>query len=184
MPKRAEDDARQERISQTRVVNTETRRNANNKRASRSKPLLLKFLLLPAKTKLGWIVLALGVVECVIICHSVAQGDWSLLDAEKGRVFGGTLRIFIAMFCLWLAWPQLEVIPKRWLILPPILTIICALRPRLIPIVAGPIFLILLLRPTTRKTNADAQKSKTIKKKNAVVSSKTTATAKTQKKNQ
>ncbi len=62
-------------------------------------------------------------------------------------------RMCVVMFLLWLAWPELEALPRWTLYVVPISAVVCAWRPQLLIVVLPLSFVYLLLRPSTRAKN-------------------------------
>lgn len=97
---------------------------------------------LPLRTKLGWIVVGLTglVIWGGIQFHRT--GESGLLES---------VRVWLITIFLWLAWPELERLP-RWLYLTiPIVAIACAWRPQLLFVVLPATVLILWLTPRSKK---------------------------------
>lgn len=94
------------------------------------------------RSKVGWIALAL----CALIVYGV------LRYKSTGEVgFFELNRTCIIMILLWLAWPELEALPRWLLYAVPICVGVCAWRPQYIVVVLPLTFLYLLLRPPARK---------------------------------
>ncbi len=94
------------------------------------------------RSKLGWIVLCLGGLVAFGIYRRYAANDDSLLDMN---------RTFVIMFLLWLAWPELERLPRWTLVAAPICAIICAWRPQYIVVVVPLILLFFMFRPSAKR---------------------------------
>lgn len=92
----------------------------------------------PLRKKVGWIVVAMTVLVVYGLVQYRRTGDASLLELN---------RMCVMMFLLWLAWPELERLP-RWIFFAiPILVVLCAWRPQLILFVGPALFFFWLLQP-------------------------------------
>lgn len=71
-----------------------------------------------------------------------AAGDVSLFELN---------RTFVIMALLWLAWPELEALPRWMLYVVPICAIVCAWRPQYLLVVLPLTLFYLWLRPPARR---------------------------------
>ena len=92
---------------------------------------------MPLRTKLGWILIGLGALVAYGYVQHFVKHDDSLLELN---------RTFVILFLLWLAWPELEALPRWILILVPICAIVCAWRPYYLVVVIPLTLLYLFLR--------------------------------------
>lgn len=97
---------------------------------------------MPLRAKLGWILLGMGVLVAYgIFRHFYAQDD-TLFELNRS---------FLVLFFLWLAWPELESLPRWMLTLVPICLIACAWRPQYLVVVIPVALLYLMLRPPAKR---------------------------------
>lgn len=88
----------------------------------------------PTRKKVGWIALGMA----VLVAYGFWSGEAGLLELN---------RMCVMMFLLWLAWPELERLP-RWIFFAiPILVVLCAWRPQLLLFVGPALFFLWLLQP-------------------------------------
>ncbi len=74
---------------------------------------------------------------------------WAGIGSDLPR--GGSLRIALALFFLWLAWPDLEQFP-RWIFTTiPLVLILVAFWPKLLFVIVPLVFLLLFLQPKKAK---------------------------------
>jgi len=125
-----------ERSSKTNV-GASTKRAAISDSSSATKRRRKKWADIPTRTKVGWIAIGMG----VLILIGVITGEASLFEFN---------RMGIVMFLLWLAWPELEALPRWALFVVPISVVACAWRPQFLVVVLPLSFIYLLLRPSTR----------------------------------
>ena len=113
------------------------------------------------RAKLGWILVGMAVlVGYGIFRHFYAQDD-TLFELN---------RTFVILFLLWLAWPELESLPRWLLILVPICAIVCAWRPQYLVVVVPLTLVYLFVRPPAgrrkKKSRATTLSSTSLTKKN------------------
>ena len=113
------------------------------------------------RAKLGWILVGMAVlVGYGIFRHFYAQDD-TLFELN---------RTFVILFLLWLAWPELESLPRWLLILVPICAIVCAWRPQYLVVVVPLTLVYLFVRPPAgrrkKKSSATTSSSTSMTKKN------------------
>lgn len=113
----------------------------NNKRvkanSSEGEPMSMR-------SKLGWMTLVMIALLVYGILRYKTIGDASFFELNRTAVI---------MVLLWLAWSDLEALPRWLLYLVPICVGVCAWRPQYILVVAPLAFLFLMLRPPARKRN-------------------------------
>lgn len=114
------------------------------------------------RAKLGWILVGLAaLVAYGVFRHFYAQDD-ALFELN---------RTLVILFLLWLAWPELESLPRWLLILVPICAIVCAWRPQYLVVVIPITLLYLFIRPPAgrrkKKTRAPSATSNALTKKNS-----------------
>lgn len=80
----------------------------------------------------------------------VAYGVFRHFYAQDDTLFELN-RTFVILFLLWLAWPELEGLPRWFLILVPVCAIACALRPQYLLFVIPATILYLFIRPPKRR---------------------------------
>ena len=115
------------------------------------------------RAKLGWILVGLAaLVAYGVFRHFYAQDD-TLFELN---------RTLVILFLLWLAWPELESLPRWLLILVPICAIVCAWRPQYLVVVIPIALLYLFIRPPAgrrkKKPRAPAATSGALTKKNSI----------------
>ena len=79
----------------------------------------------------------------IVMIYGLFTHDSALLELN---------RIFIILLLLWMAWPELEKLPRWLLILIPICAIACAWRPQYLLIVIPLTILYLFLRKPSSST--------------------------------
>ena len=94
------------------------------------------------RSKLGWIVLCMGGLVAFGLFRHYTANDDSLFEMN---------RTFVIMFLLWLAWPELERLPRWALVAAPICAIICAWRPQYLVVAVPVILLFFMLRPSAKR---------------------------------
>jgi hypothetical protein len=104
----------------------------------------------PLRTKLGWILVGMGALVAYGFFRYYHAQDATLLELN---------RTFVILFLLWLAWPELEGLPRWILILVPICAIVCAWRPQYLVIVLPAAILYLVLRPPAKRAQKKSKKS-------------------------
>ena len=115
------------------------------------------------RAKLGWILVGLAaLVAYGVFRHFYAQDD-TLFELN---------RTLVILFLLWLAWPELESLPRWLLILVPICAIVCAWRPQYLVVVIPLTLLYLFIRPPAgrrkKKKRGPTVASKALTKKDSV----------------
>ncbi|MDO5309098.1 MAG: hypothetical protein Q4G03_06345 [Planctomycetia bacterium] len=94
------------------------------------------------RTKLGWIIFVMACLIVYGIVRYYTLGDVSFFELN---------RLFIILFLLWLAWPELAELPKWILTIVPICAIACSWRPQLLVVVLPVTILYLFLRPPAKR---------------------------------
>lgn len=89
------------------------------------------------RSKIGWIAFSLIALLIYGILRYRTTGDVGFFELN---------RTCIIMLLLWLAWPELEALPRWLLFLVPICVGVCAWRPQYIVVILPIAFLYLLLR--------------------------------------
>ena len=76
-------------------------------------------------------------------------------------------RTYVVVLLLWLAWPELEALPRWFLTFVIIVGLVCAWRPQYLVFTIPAVFLYVLFRPSAKhkKKSADVNSSTLIKKK-------------------
>ncbi|MBQ9873912.1 MAG: hypothetical protein IJM30_05575 [Thermoguttaceae bacterium] len=94
------------------------------------------------RSKIGWI--AVGMVALLVYgtLRYKTSGDAGFFELN---------RTCVIMILLWLAWPELEALPRWLLFVVPICACACAWRPQYLLVVLPLAFVYLLLRPPARK---------------------------------
>lgn len=115
------------------------------------------------RSKLGWILVGMAaLVAYGVFRHFYAQDD-TLFELN---------RTFVILFLLWLAWPELETLPRWLLILVPICAIVCAWRPQYLVVVLPLTLVYLFVRPPAgrrkKKASVKTSNSTTLTKKGSV----------------
>mgnify|MGYP004446627345 CR=1 FL=1 len=111
--------------------------------------LIQKFESMPTRKKLGWILIPLG----ALLAYGVCTHNSTFFELNRG---------FIILFLLWLAWPELEALPRFIVTLTPICAIVCAWRPQYLIVVVPLFILYLVLRPPAKRKNKNNNKDKRI----------------------
>ena len=115
------------------------------------------------RSKLGWILVGMAAL--------VAYGVYRHFYAQDDTLFELN-RTFVILFLLWLAWPELETLPRWLLILVPICAIVCAWRPQYLVVVVPLTLVYLFVRPPAgrrkKKTTAKTTNSTALVKNNSV----------------
>lgn len=108
----------------------------------------------PTRKKVGWIALGMA----VLVAYGFWSGEAGLLELN---------RMCVMMFLLWLAWPELERLP-RWIFFAiPILVVLCAWRPQLLLFVGPALFFLWLLQPPKSRRSKKTTAAKTPKSSNS-----------------
>ncbi|MBP5621709.1 MAG: hypothetical protein J6X44_06820 [Thermoguttaceae bacterium] len=94
------------------------------------------------RSKVGWIAVAMIALVVYGILRYKTTGDASFFELN---------RTCVIMILLWLAWPELEALPRWMLYAVPICVGVCAWRPQYLFIVVPATFIFLLLRPPAKK---------------------------------
>ena len=102
------------------------------------------------RKKVGWITIGMA----ILVAYGFYSGEAGLLELN---------RMCVMMGLLWLAWPELERLP-RWIFFAiPVLVVLCAWRPQLILIVVPALFLLWLLQPPKSRRSPKSTAKKTPK---------------------
>ncbi len=94
------------------------------------------------RSKVGWIAVAMVALVVYGILRYKTTGDASFFELN---------RTCVIMILLWLAWPELEALPRWMLYAVPICVGVCAWRPQYLFIVIPTTFVFLLLCPPAKR---------------------------------
>ena len=101
------------------------------------------------RTKIGWITIALFLGIAYGMYRYITFRDATFLEFNRPGIL---------MLILWIAWPELETLP-RWMFLTlPVVTLVAAFRPQILIVVLPLTLLYLFLRPKPQKKSESKDK--------------------------